>query len=97
MKKRVEDFLEEADPALREVLRRIPQYQPDPRLPLNCFHWQIIERHVVLKHAKLVSGANVLEIGCGPQAIATIPLASLVGEKGRVIALTAEGGAISGN
>jgi ubiquinone/menaquinone biosynthesis C-methylase UbiE len=42
---------------------------------------------MILKYAKIKSGANILEIGCGPQAIATIPLASLVGEKGRVVAL----------
>lgn len=87
MKKRIEDFLEEVDPALREVLKRLPLYQSHPRLPPDWLHWQIIERHIVLKHTKLVSEANVLEIGCGPHAIATIPLASLVGEKGRVIAL----------
>jgi ubiquinone/menaquinone biosynthesis C-methylase UbiE len=87
MKRRIEDFLEEVDPALREVLKRIPPYQPHPRLPPNWLHWQIIERYVVLKHAKLGSGENILEIGCGPQAIATIPLASLVGENGRVVAL----------
>ena len=87
MKKGIEDFLEEADPALREVLKRIPPYQPHPRLPSEWLLWQVIERYLVLKHANLVSGANVLEIGCGPQAIATIALALLVGEEGRVIAL----------
>ena len=83
----MEDYLEEVDPTLREVLKSIPPYQPHPRLPSNWFHWQIIERYIVLKYAKSVSGENVLEIGCGPQAIATIPLASLVGEKGKIVAL----------
>lgn len=87
MKKRVEDLLKEVDPALREALKHIPPYQPHPRLPSDWFLWQVIERYIVLKHAKLVSGANVLEVGCGPQALATIPLASSIGEKGRVVAL----------
>lgn len=87
LKKRLEDFLQEVDPAIREVLKLLPPYQPHPRLPSDWFIWQVIERYSVLKHANLVSGANVLEIGCGPQAIATIPLALLVGENGRVIAL----------
>jgi len=69
------------------ILKRIGTYQPHPRLPPDWFQWQIAERHMILKHAKIVFGANILEIGCGPQAIATIPLASLVGENGRVVAL----------
>jgi ubiquinone/menaquinone biosynthesis C-methylase UbiE len=69
------------------ILKRIGTYQPHPRLPPDWFQWQIAERYVILKHAKIVSGANISEVGCGPQAIATIPLASLVGENGRVVAL----------
>jgi len=87
LKMRLEDFLQKVDPALCGVLKRLSPYQPHPRLPSDWFLWQIIERYFVLKYANLVSGANVLEIGCGPQAIATIPLALLVGEDGRVIAL----------
>jgi len=84
------EILKETSPKLREVIERIPKYQPHPRLPSNWYHWQINERHTILKHAGLVSGANVLEVGCGPQAIATIPLALLVGERGRVVALDRE-------
>lgn len=29
----------------------------------------------------------MLEVGCGPQAISTIPLALSVGERGKVVAL----------
>ncbi len=83
----LEEILKEVSPKLKEVMERIPKYQPHPRLPSDWYYWQIIERHTVLKHAGLISGANVLEVGCGPQAIATIPLALLVGERGRVIAL----------
>ena len=87
MVRNFKEVLREISPKLKEVIERIPKYQPHPRLPSDWYHWQIIERHTVLKHARLVSGANVLEVGCGPQAIATIPLALMVGERGRVVAL----------
>jgi ubiquinone/menaquinone biosynthesis C-methylase UbiE len=86
VKERIDEVLE-TSPKLRMILKRIGTYQPHPRLPPDWLQWQIAERQMILKHAKIASGANVLEIGCGPQAIATIPLASLVGENGRVVAL----------
>jgi len=87
MTRSIDEFLKALPLELRRVLKRIPSYQPDPRLPSDWFHWQIIQRHTVLKYARLASGMNILEVGCGPQAIATIPLAALVGRRGRVIAL----------
>lgn len=87
MRKSINQVLEKADSKLREVLKRMPKYQPHPRLPSDWFYWQIIERYTILKHGGLFSGANVLEVGCGPQAITTIPLALLVGERGRVVAI----------
>jgi len=87
VKKSIDEVLKRVDPSLRRILMRIPTYQPDKRLPSDWYYWQIIERYTILKHAGLVSGSNVLEVGCGPQAIATIPLALLVGEGGRVVAL----------
>jgi ubiquinone/menaquinone biosynthesis C-methylase UbiE len=85
--KNFKEILKKTNPKLKEVIKHIPKYQPHPRLPSDWYYWQIIERHTVLKHAGVVSGANVLEVGCGPQAIATIPLAVMVGERGRVVAL----------
>jgi len=87
MKKSIDEVLKWLSSELLTILKRIGTYQPHPRLPPDWYQWQIAERHMILKYAKIASGANVLEIGCGPQAIATIPLASLVGEKGRVVAL----------
>lgn len=87
MKRSIDEVLEVVPPEMRKVLNRIPTYQPHPKLPSDWFHWQIIERYTILKYAGLTSGANVLEVGCGPQAIATIPLAALVGKSGRVVAL----------
>lgn len=87
MKKSIDEVLKRVDPSLRKLLMRIPTYQPDKKLPSDWYYWQIIERYTVLEHAGLASGLNVLEVGCGPQAIATIPLALLVGQTGRVVAL----------
>ncbi len=81
------EILKEESPEFKELIGRIPKYQPHPRLSSDWYYWQIIERYTVLKHARLVSGANVLEVGCGPQAMTTIPLALLVGERGRVVPL----------
>lgn len=80
------EILKEASPKLKEVIERIPKYQHHPRLPPEWLRSEIVERHLVLKRASLMEGANVLEIGCG-QGIATIPLALLIGENGRVFPL----------
>ena len=87
LKESINEVLRRMDPELRKALKSMPSYQPHPRLPSDWFQWQVAERYTVLKYAELIDGANVLEVGCGPQAIATIPLAVLVGERGRVVAL----------
>ena len=87
MKKSINVISEGLSSELLTTLKRIGAYQPHPRLPPDWYQWQVAERDMILKHAKIESGVNLLEIGCGPQAIATIPLACLVGEEGRIIAL----------
>ncbi|WP_237702067.1 class I SAM-dependent methyltransferase [Thermococcus sp. AM4] len=47
----------------------------------------MLERFRVLGFAPLNEGMNVLEIGCGAHALTTVPLAYLVGEAGRVVAV----------
>ena len=47
----------------------------------------MLERFRVLQFAPLKEGLNVLEIGCGAHALTTVPLAHLVGETGRVVAI----------
>jgi ubiquinone/menaquinone biosynthesis C-methylase UbiE len=79
------EVLKETGPELKEVVERIPRYQPHPRLHPEWLRSEIVERYLVLEHAGLVEGTNILEIGCG-QGIATIPLALLIGESGRVVA-----------
>lgn len=80
------EILKETGPKLKEVIERIPKSQPHPRLPPEWLRSEIVERYLILKHAGLIEGANILEIGCG-QGIATIPLALLIGKSGRVVAL----------
>lgn len=87
MERRIENALSKLDPGLKRVIERIQPCQPHPRLPTNWLHWQIIERYMVLREVEVNKGSNVLEIGCGPHAIATIALAILVGKGGRVVAL----------
>ena len=84
--KKLENVLQGLDPKLKAVLDQIPRCGFH-RLPPDWLHWQIVERFVILEHARVMDGSNILEVGCGPQAIATIALALLVGENGRVIAV----------
>jgi len=70
----------------KEVLSRIPP-RDEPPLPPDWLHIEMLERFRVLQHTPLKEGMNVLEIGCGAHALTTVPLAYLVGETGRVIAV----------
>ena len=70
----------------KNVLSRIPPRNESP-LPPNWLHLEMLERFRVLQHAPIREGMNVLEIGCGAHALTTVPLAYLVGETGRVVAV----------
>jgi len=78
------EALQGLDPEFREILDRIPK-SSFQRLPPDWLHWQILERFAILEYANISEGSNILEIGCGPHALATTALAALVGESGRVI------------
>lgn len=56
-------------------------------MPPDWLHIEILERFRVLRFAPLEEGMNVLETGCGAHAITTVPLAYLVGETSRVVAV----------
>lgn len=75
---------------LATIIESIPPRTEPPPLPPNWLHNEILERYRVLAHAKLEEGMNVLEIGSGSHALATVPLAYMVGEKGRVVAVEIE-------
>ncbi len=87
MKSSYANALKDLDPEYRKILKRIPKKSMHPRLPSDWLHWQVLERFAVLKYADIHEGMTILEVGCGPHAIATMALAALVGEKGRVLAL----------
>ena len=70
----------------KEVLSKIPP-RDEPPLPPNWLHIEMLERFRVLQFAPIMEGMNVLEIGCGAHALTTIPLAYLVGETGRIVAV----------
>nr|ADQ54407.1 putative menaquione biosynthesis methyltransferase [uncultured marine crenarchaeote E37-7F] len=80
------EILKDLDPKVRNILDKIPK-KGFQRLPSEWLHWQILERFKILEYAQILEGSNILEIGCGSHAMATIPLAALVGEKGSVVAL----------
>ncbi|NJE47041.1 methyltransferase domain-containing protein [Thermococcus sp. GR7] len=70
----------------KDVLSRIP-LRDEPPLPPDWLHIEMLERFRVLRFASIKPGMNVLEIGCGAHALTTVPLAYLVGETGRVVAV----------
>jgi len=84
--KNYDEALRVLDPMFTKILERIPKEGFD-RLPPEWLHLQILERFAVLEYAEIREGSNILEIGCGPHAMATIALAALVGENGRVVAV----------
>lgn len=84
--KRYNEALQSLNPEFRKILERIPK-KGLQRLPPDWLHWQILERFAILEYADISKGSNVLDVGCGPHAIATIALAALVGEGGRVVAV----------
>lgn len=62
---------------VKDILSKIPP-RNEPLLPNNWLHIEMPERFKVL---------HILEIGCGAHAISTVPLAYMVGESGRVVAV----------
>jgi precorrin-6B methylase 2 len=85
----LDERLREVDTGFAEIVRRIPP-RKEPSLPPDWLHLEMIERYRVLSHAGIEKGANVLEVGAGAHAIATVPLAYMVGEAGRVVAVEIE-------
>lgn len=87
-RRRIEEVWDSVPSELREVLSRVPKMDsPPPGLPPDLYHWEILERYKVIKHANVKRGSTILEVCCGPQAFATIALTLAVGSSGRVVAL----------
>jgi precorrin-6B methylase 2 len=68
------------------VLRLAPTFSTPP-LPPDWLATEMRERFCVLRRVRIDSGAFIVEVGSGPHAIATVPLAVRVGPKGRVVAV----------
>jgi ubiquinone/menaquinone biosynthesis C-methylase UbiE len=69
-----------------EIVTKIPpRGEPYPLGPY-WLHLEIIERYRILLTAHIDPGTAVLEVGCGPHVLATVPLAYMV-DDGRVCAV----------
>ena len=91
-KELLDRLLREVDPGFARVLQRIPlgigvRGEWEDYLPPEWLHLEMIERSKLLSHTHIHEGMTLLEIGSGPHALATIPLAYRVGDTGRIIAV----------
>ncbi len=68
------------------MVGRLPSFNRPP-LPDDWLVSEILERRLVLQHSSVRPGQSVIEIGVGAHALATVPLAHALGEKGRVVAV----------
>lgn len=82
----LEITLSEIPKDLEIILNTIPTIRTPP-LPDDWIRKEMIERYKILKFLDISQGMNVLEIGSGHHALTTVPLAYLVGETGRVVAV----------
>jgi len=83
---RFQNRLSQADPGFRHLIGRVP-LQATPPLPPEWLRCEMTERYEVLRHAPVLDGATVLEVGSGAHAMSTVPLAWRAGKTGRVIAV----------
>lgn len=78
--------LEKEGTAVAELLAKIPLSHAGP-LPPDWLRTEMLERFQVLRASEALLGPRVVEVGSGPHAIATVPLAFFVGERGWVVAV----------
>lgn len=82
---RFESQLPLTEPAFSALVRNIP-LQDSPPLPPDWLRVEMLERYQILRQVRVDAGSTVLEVGSGPHAIATVPLAFVVGSAGSVLA-----------
>lgn len=70
---------------VQDLLGRVPR-QSNPPLPAEWARCEMFERFEVLRGWGIEAGVRILEVGSGPHALATIPLAHSAGPSGRVVA-----------
>lgn len=82
---RTESQIRDAGPAFSAVLQKVP-LQESPGLPPDWLRVEMLERYQILERVGIPRASRVLEIGSGPHAISTVPLAFVIGPEGSVIA-----------
>ncbi len=85
----VAEEMQTIDREFARVLERIPLRQ-ERVLPPEWLHIEMVERFRVLEFAEIRPSSRILEVGSGAHAIASVPLAFLVGEKGQVTCVEVE-------
>lgn len=78
--------LKMVDPSFAQIIRKIPvrdKSEPSP----YWLHSELLERYKIVSRINTHTGMNVLEIGCGPHALATIVLAHSIRPNGRILAV----------
>jgi precorrin-6B methylase 2 len=74
------------DPGFDELIRRLPVPASPPLAP-DWLQSEMRERRELLAEAALVPGSVVLEVGAGGHALATVPIAYVLGPQGAVLAV----------
>jgi ubiquinone/menaquinone biosynthesis C-methylase UbiE len=88
-KETLESNLAHVDREFADIVQKLPVWDYED-LPSHWLHLEVLERFKVLSHARIEEGMTVLEVGSGAHALATVPLAHLVGDRGRVVAVERE-------
>ena len=81
--------LARTDASVGALLQRVPQQQNPPLRP-DWLRIEMLERFQLLEMASVSPGTSLLDVGAGPHAITTVPLAHLVGPNGSVVAAERE-------
>jgi hypothetical protein len=83
---RYERQLRDGDPELVALIGSVPR-QERPPLDPEWLRVEMLERAQLIRQAPLPAGLRVVEVGAGPHAIATLPLALRLGPRGRLVAV----------
>jgi hypothetical protein len=77
-------YLRNMDPGFAQILMKIPPRE-EPLPTPYWLHLEMIERYQVVCSVGIDEGSIVLEIGCGPHALTTVPLAYIMGAGGTLL------------
>lgn len=71
--------LEKVEEGFGKIIMGIPRRDEPPPFTPYWLHLEILERYNLLLNAGITRETTIIEIGCGPSAIATVALAYFVG------------------